>query len=112
MTAWRIGHVTEGPDLDKCKQFWRDYRAVIARDCEACWAWGQCRGPCPWDVARADGTFRLSPEHCDSVKRYIELAAYVYARKKDLDGKAAVRDAEIPAGDFPCQGGNCDGKTE
>lgn len=112
MTAWQIGHIAEGPDLDKCKQFWRDYRAAIACDCETCWAWGQCRGPCPWDVARADGTFSLSPTHCDSVKRYIELAAYVYARKKGLDGKGAAAAPEIPAGEFPCQGGNCDGKTE
>ncbi len=84
--AWRIGHIADGPDLEKCKLFWRGYRAAIARDCESCWAWGQCKGPCPWDIARTDGTFHLPAGYCDSIKRYFELGAYVYARKMDMEG--------------------------
>lgn len=125
MQAWRIGHIADGPDLEKCKQFWRDYRATIARDCESCWAWGQCRGPCPWDIAKADGSFHLKPTHCTSVKRYIELAAYVYAQKKAMEGARGVSGAgreepaakkqsaqDISTGPFACRGGNCHERKE
>ncbi|MBI5821379.1 MAG: radical SAM protein [Verrucomicrobia bacterium] len=82
MQAWRIGNITDGPDEKRCKQFWRDYRASIDHHCESCWLWMQCKGPCPWEISRADGSFCKPHRHCDLVKRYAESAAYVYARKQ------------------------------
>lgn len=78
MKNWQIGDVANGPDLEKCKQFWRDYRASVADHCESCWIWLQCKGPCPWEIAQADGSFS-SPRHCEHIKRGLSESAYVYS---------------------------------
>jgi len=84
MQAWRIGTISDGPDYERCKQFWRDYRSSIASVCESCWLWAQCRGPCPWDIAQADGTFSKPHRHCDLMKEYVKRAAYVYFQMQKL----------------------------
>lgn len=86
MKAWRIGTVSDGPDYEKCKQFWRDYRAAIAKKCEKCWLWTQCKGPCPWEIARADGTFN-PPQYCEHTREYTGLAAYAYFKKQAMKTK-------------------------
>jgi len=77
MQAWRIGHLSSGPDIERCKQFWRDYRASVAKNCEVCWLWAQCRGPCPWEIARIDGSFGEPARHCNTMQEYAAKAAYV-----------------------------------
>jgi uncharacterized protein len=84
MQSWRIGDMATGPDEERCKQFWRDYRAAIARRCESCWLWAQCKGPCPWDIANRDGSFVHRTGHCSRTKAYVEFGAYVYARKQEM----------------------------
>lgn len=91
MQAWRIGNVANGPDYEKCKQFWRDYRASIAHGCESCWLWAQCHGPCPWEIAGADGRFHQPHRHCNQVKIYTENSAYVYARKQAMSEAASSK---------------------
>lgn len=91
MKAWRIGNILNGPDYERCKQFWRDYRASIAHGCESCWMWAQCKGPCPWEIAGADGSFHKPHRHCDLVKRYAESSAYVYARKQAMTGNTSSK---------------------
>jgi radical SAM protein with 4Fe4S-binding SPASM domain len=78
MQAWRIGDMANGPDYDKCMQFWRDYRATIAPACESCWLWTQCKGPCPWEIANADGTFKTPGASCRHMEKYVERAAYFH----------------------------------
>lgn len=91
MRAWRIGSISEGPDYERCKQFWRDYRSTIADGCESCWMWAQCKGPCPWEIARADGSFR-QPRYCDQMREYSGHAAYVYIRKQAMTGTPSSKD--------------------
>jgi len=97
LPAWKIGHIANGPDLDKCKQFWRDYRQATSSKCEGCWLLSQCKGPCPWDIAHTDGSFSLPQTHCASVKRYTELSAYVCARKRDMEGCHTLEPAQVQA---------------
>ncbi len=103
MKAWQIGTISDGPNYKKCKQFWRDYRATIAEDCQSCWMWAQCKGPCPWEIARGDGTFR-KPERCGTIAKYIERSAYVDYKKLTLgnaDSARSSREADAR------MGGNC-----
>jgi radical SAM protein with 4Fe4S-binding SPASM domain len=100
MQAWRVGNVADGPDYERCKQFWRDYRASLSGVCQACALWTQCQGPCPWEIARGDGSFTFSPRICDHVKAHIERAAYVYWRKQtlprvvnEMGGEGAIQDS-------------------
>ncbi len=83
MEKWIIGDVANGPDIEKCKQFWRDYRSAVSAHCESCWIWTQCKGPCPWEIAQADGTFS-PPRHCEFIKVHAAVSAYVYSRKEAL----------------------------
>jgi radical SAM protein with 4Fe4S-binding SPASM domain len=85
MKAWQIGDVENGPDYAKCKDFWRRYRAAVAGDCESCWVWAQCKGPCPWEIAQSDGVFHR-PRHCEIMKRYFERSAYFHSKKPVTTG--------------------------
>ena len=91
MQEWRIGNIVDGPDYEKCKQFWRDYRKSIADSCESCWMWIKCKGPCPWEIAQADGTFH-SPNFCEQMEEYAGLAAYVYVRKQQMDSDKKLKE--------------------
>jgi uncharacterized protein len=82
MQAWRIGSLSDGSDYERCKRFWRDYRASIAKDCQSCWMWAQCHGPCPWEIAGADGSFSKPHSHCDLMGEYAKRAAYVYFKSQ------------------------------
>jgi radical SAM protein with 4Fe4S-binding SPASM domain len=94
MQDWRIGHLSSGPDIERCKRFWRDYRASVAKSCEACWLWAQCRGPCPWEIARNDGSFGEPTRHCNTMQDYAAKAAYVYFKKQTR--KRAFSSVRIP----------------
>lgn len=93
MEAWRIGEIKSGPDYEKCKQFWRNYRKSIAEHCENCWMWAQCHGPCPWEIAQADGSFKINPKGCEQLEDYFASACYVLFKKMDL----SATDARISA---------------
>lgn len=84
MQAWRIGNILAGPDYNQCKQFWRDYRGAITSQCESCNLWMQCGGPCPWEIAAADGTFQNLGKYCSLSEKFIERSAYVYACKQNI----------------------------
>ena len=84
MEAWKIGDIKSGPDYEKCKQFWRNYRKSIAGYCDKCWMWAQCHGPCPWEIAQADGSFKLNPKQCKQTEDYLASACYVLFKKMDL----------------------------
>jgi len=76
MEKWALGRLAEGPDLDRCKAFWRDYRAAMKGTCGDCWAYRICGGPCPWEIARADGTFRMSTRHCEDTCAWVRQGVY------------------------------------
>ena len=72
MKEWIVGSVEDGPDIEKCKAFWRKYHELININCFGCWAYPLCHGPCPWEVAMADGTFRINRQHCDEIIVWIK----------------------------------------
>ncbi len=84
MENWVVGSVADGPDVVKCQEFWRTYRELVRSHCFGCWAYPYCKGPCPWEVARADGTFALSERNCAETKRWIMQGAWfedLYAKE-------------------------------
>ena len=90
MEAWRIGTIEDGPDYGRCKKFWRDYRACVAVKCESCWLWAQCKGPCPWEIAQADGSFKFSDRHCEQMEKHIKKAVAFYTRLKAEERKVRM----------------------
>jgi uncharacterized protein len=101
MSNWQIGTVADGPDHETCMQFWRGYQRAISRSCRSCWAWAQCKGPCPWEVAGADGGFRApSEDYCDLARRSLERSAYFHVRRKEEEAARAPRGQ--PAGTVGC----------
>ena len=79
MEKWIIGSIGNGPDYEKCKQFWRDYRKCVSETCTGCWAYPLCKGPCPWEIAREDGTFRINVGTCEEVKIWIKQSAWFFS---------------------------------
>ena len=76
MAEWVVGSVSCGPDIERCKNFWRRYRELIKERCFGCWAYPLCKGPCPWEAARKDGTFKLDESTCDQKKIWIKQGAW------------------------------------
>ena len=76
MAAWAIGRVEDGPDRSRCEAFWRNYRACMKRPCASCWAYRACQGPCPWEIAHADGTFRWDEKLCRETCKWIQHGVY------------------------------------
>ncbi|WP_343015472.1 radical SAM/SPASM domain-containing protein [Akkermansia muciniphila] len=80
MKEWQIGDIFDGPDYNKCKEFWKKYYEIVSQKCASCWLWSICKGPCPWEIANADGTFR-DPVFCDRMEQFVKKAFYVYYKK-------------------------------
>ena len=78
MSVWKIGDVSSGLDFEKCKKFWIEYHRCISDKCGDCWAFPVCKGPCPWDIAQSNGSFKFSDRHCGYMKTYAERAAYLF----------------------------------
>jgi uncharacterized protein len=76
MEKWALGRLADGPDRSKCEAFWRDYRAATRGACAECWAYRVCGGPCPWEIARADGTFAMAPRLCADTCAWIRQGVY------------------------------------
>ena len=76
MAAWAIGRVEDGPDQSRCEAFWRNYRACMKGPCASCWAYRVCQGPCPWEIARADGTFELDEKLCRETCKWVQHGVY------------------------------------
>ena len=90
MKNWIVGSVENGPDIEKCKDFWRKYREFVKANCFACWAYPFCHGPCPWEVAQSDGTFKLNKHHCEETMIWFKHGAWFESlyneMKKFLEG--------------------------
>ena len=76
MEAWAIGTLDKGPDRAKCEAFWRGWRECMKGECPRCWGFRICGGPCPWEIARADGTFAMSGQLCDETRAWMQQGAY------------------------------------
>ena len=76
MKNWIVGSVSNGPDIHKCKDFWRKYRSFVKTKCFNCWAYPLCKGSCPWEVAQADGTFKLNESTCVETKTWLMQGAW------------------------------------
>lgn len=83
MQNWKIGDIQTGPDYEKCKQFWRNYRKSISGQCDSCWLWRSCGGPCPWEIAQADGNFNMKLKYCDDIEEHFKLASYIFVKKQE-----------------------------
>ena len=84
MEAWAIGRLEDGRDIDRCKGFWRKYRECMKPSCAQCWAYRVCGGPCPWEIARADGTFAMSRQLCEETCIWIQHGIYYAAQKETI----------------------------
>lgn len=84
MKEWVVGSVENGPDIEKCKSFWRRYHELVKENCFGCWAYQICHGPCPWEVARADGTFMLNKHHCEETMTWAKQGAWFEALYNDI----------------------------
>lgn len=81
MESFQLGNISDGPDLGRAMQFWRDYRATVDKHCQTCWARPLCEGLCPWELANADGTFHPPQEHhCLRMRRFYERACWLHYR--------------------------------
>lgn len=76
MKDWALGDIATGADMEKCKRFWRNYRAAMRSVCDECWACRICTGPCPWEIARADGTFVRPQRTCAGTRTWIEQGVH------------------------------------
>lgn len=76
MDAWAVGSIESGPDLRRCRDFWLAYRACIKEHCSSCWAYRLCEGPCPWEIARGDGTFAMDKKLCRDACNWIQHGVY------------------------------------
>ena len=79
MEKWALGQLADGPDRSKCEAFWRDYRAAMKGTCGSCWAYRVCGGPCPWEIARSDGTFRMTSRMCEDTCTWVKEGVYYLA---------------------------------
>lgn len=78
MSHFRMGHISQGPDHDRIRRFWRDYYEALAPACGACWAHTLCNGSCAWGLATAEGGFRQPDSwRCAFIRKAIERSAYV-----------------------------------
>lgn len=82
MQAWTIGNIYSGPDEERCKDFWRRYRLQAKQSCSGCWMWKLCHGPCPWEIASADGTFH-APDGCEHAGQHILDGLFFYMKKRE-----------------------------
>lgn len=88
MKNWQIGNVSTGLNIEKSKNIWLKYLHCIKSKCGKCWAYPLCHGPCIWECAQNDGTFKFSSKYCDFMKKNIERSAYLYfGTQKRLDGE-------------------------
>ena len=87
MEKWALGRLEDGPDASRCKAFWRAYRAATKETCASCWAYRVCGGPCPWEVARADGTFAIVPRLCKDTCAWVQQGVYYL----DMVGEAGQK---------------------
>ena len=85
MRSFVMGDISQGPDIESAKRFWRAYDQAVDGKCAACWARRACNRPCPWEIATEDGGFRAPDErHCDKIRQGVEEGAYMryYIRKE------------------------------
>jgi len=91
MEAWTIGTLESGPDPERCKRFWRRHRECMKARCGTCWAYRVCGGPCPWEIARADGTFALSDFLCKETCNWIRHGIYYLSQSKTIGSETGVK---------------------
>jgi len=78
VAAWRLEPEGVEAGFGSAAAFWRAYYAAIEARCGGCWARPLCAGPCPYEIANADGTFRAPRDfRCDQRRRFFERAAHV-----------------------------------
>ena len=92
MEKWALGRLADGPDRDRCEAFWRGYRAAMKGTCGGCWAYRVCGGPCPWEIARADGTFRMTTRLCEDTCAWVKQGVYYFDSVGPADRTKGVND--------------------
>ena len=92
MEKWALGQLAEGPDRSRCEAFWREYRAAMKETCGGCWAYRVCGGPCPWEIARADGTFGMSTRLCEDTCAWVRQGVYYFNKLGEVGYKEGEKD--------------------
>lgn len=90
MEKWRIGRLG-APDAERIRRFWFDWRKCMKEKCSQCWAYRFCGGPCPWEVAKADGTFAMDDRRCEALRSWIEQGVW-YLDQTGLPGPSGEQE--------------------
>lgn len=73
MRNWVCGDISNGPDIECAKEFWRRYEDAVGQTCSQCWARRACNRPCPWQIAQEDGSFHMQGSwKCDKTRSAVE----------------------------------------
>lgn len=73
MRNWVCGDISNGPDIECAKEFWRRYDDAVGQTCSQCWARRACNRPCPWQIAQEDGSFHMQGSwKCDKTRSAVE----------------------------------------
>jgi uncharacterized protein len=84
MDAWEIGSINDGLNYSKIANIWKSYRTTISYNCEKCWAYSICTGPCPHEIANSDTSFNTKINSCKAMRKLIEQSAYIANRVNEL----------------------------
>lgn len=76
--AYDVGHVATGVDRAKLFRV-RERFASSTKDCEACWAFPLCGGPCYHDVGPGGEPVGRESPRCVLRRRCLEIAMWLYA---------------------------------
>ncbi len=76
--AYDVGHVATGVDRAKLFRV-RERFASATKDCEACWAFPLCGGPCYHDVGPGGEPVGPRSSRCALRRRCLEIAMWLYA---------------------------------
>ncbi len=76
--AYDVGHVATGVDRAKLFRV-RERFAAATKDCEACWAFPLCGGPCYHDVGPGGEPVGRRSARCALRRRCLETAMWLYA---------------------------------
>ncbi len=101
--AYDVGHVATG--IDRAKLFRvRERFASVTRDCEACWAFPLCGGPCYHDVGPGGEPIGSRSPRCVLRRRCLEIAMWLYASLPD-EARTRLRKAGSGSGTSGPSGG-------
>ncbi len=95
-SAYDVGHVATGVDRAKLFRV-RERFATATKDCETCWAFPLCGGPCYHDVGPGGEPVGPRSPRCMLRRRCLEIAMWLYASLPE-DARVRLRSSGLRSG--------------